>query len=86
MDDILRRIERELGVEDAAERLATRIQSADLHSLLLHVFERRAGARTPADVLADYATNRFARPSAADPAALGKMLVDNDIFQKPEPR
>ncbi len=73
MDDILRRIERELGVADAAERLATRIQQADLHSLLLHVFERRARERTPADVLADYATNRFARPSLADPVALARF-------------
>ena len=75
MDDILRRIERELGVPDAAERLATRIQQADLHSLLLGVFERRAAERTPADVLADYAANRFARPSAADPRALARFDV-----------
>jgi len=73
--DILRRIERELGIPDAAERLATKIQQADLHSLLLHVFERRAAARTPADVLADYAANRFARPSAADPRALARFDV-----------
>lgn len=73
MDEILKRIERELGLADAAERLSTRIQQADLHSLLLHVFERRAGERTPADVLADYATNRFARPSAADPVALARF-------------
>jgi hypothetical protein len=73
VDDILRRIERELGLPDAADRLATRIQQADLHSFLLHVFERRAAARTPADVLADYAQNRFARPSAADPRALARF-------------
>lgn len=75
MDDILRRIERELGIPDAAERLGARIQQADLHSLLLAVFERRAGARTPADVLADFASNRFARPSVADPAALARFDV-----------
>jgi hypothetical protein len=75
VDDLLRRIERELGIPDVAERLATRIQQADLHSLLLQVFERRAGQRTPADVLADYASNRFARPSAADPRALARFDV-----------
>jgi hypothetical protein len=68
--EILARIERELGVTDAAERLAERIQQADLHSLLLEVFRRRAEARSPADVLADYETNRFVRASTADPRAL----------------
>ena len=72
-DEILRRIERELGVPDLAERLGTRIQQADLHSLLLEVFRRRATERTPADVLADYGSNRFVRPSTADPRALASF-------------
>lgn len=72
-DEILRRIERELGVSDIAERLGTRIQQADLHSLLLEVFRRRAEARSPASVLADYASNRFVRPSSADPRALARF-------------
>lgn len=72
-DEILRRIERELGVPDLAERLGTRIQQADLHSLLLEVFHRRASARTPATVLADYGSNRFVRPSSMDPRALARF-------------
>jgi hypothetical protein len=70
VSEILRRIERALGVPDLADRLAGDIQQADLHSLLIEVFRRRAAARTPADLLADHASNRFARPSAADPRAL----------------
>ena len=72
-DEILRRIERELGVPDLAERLGTRIQQADLHSLLLEVFRRRASERTPAEVLADFASNRFVRPSTGDPRALARF-------------
>ena len=72
-DEILRRIERELGVSDLAERLGGRIQQADLHSLLLEVFRRRASERTPAQVLADYGSNRFVRPSTGDPRALARF-------------
>jgi hypothetical protein len=72
-DEILRRIERELGIPDLAERLGTRIQQADLHSLLLEVFHRRASERSAADVLADWGTNRFVRPSPADPRALARF-------------
>jgi hypothetical protein len=71
--EILQRIERELGVPDLAERLGTRIQQADLHSLLLEVFRRRASARTSATVLADYGSNRFVRPSPTDPRALARF-------------
>jgi len=72
-DEILRRIERELGIPDLAERLGTRIQQADLHSLLLAVFHRRASERTPAALLADYGSNRFVRPSPTDPRALARF-------------
>jgi len=72
-DEILARIERELGIPDAAERLGTAIQQADLHSLLLEVFRRRAAERTPAQVLADFGSNRFVRPSTADPRALARF-------------
>jgi hypothetical protein len=72
-EEILRRIERELGVPDIAERLGTRIQQADLHSLLLEVFRRRAAERTPAQLLSDWASNRFVRPSSADPRALARF-------------
>jgi hypothetical protein len=74
-EEILARIERELGVTGLAERLSSAIQQADLHSLLLEVFRRRAAGRTPADLAADWATNRFVRPSSADPRALARFDV-----------
>ncbi|HTO70703.1 MAG TPA: hypothetical protein VMR31_12655 [Myxococcota bacterium] len=72
-DEILRRIERDAGVPELAELLAARIQQADLHSLLLEVFRRRAAARAPADVLADWEANRLVRASTADPRALARF-------------
>ena len=39
---ILGRIERETGVSDLAALLAERLEPADLHSLLLEVYRRRA--------------------------------------------
>ena len=41
-DKILGRIERETGVADLAALLAERLEPADLHSLLLEVYRRRA--------------------------------------------
>ena len=74
-EEILARIERELGVSGIADLLAARIQQADLHSLLLEVFQRRAAKRSPADVLTDWQSNRFVKPSTSDPRALAQFDV-----------
>ena len=71
--EILERIERELELPGLVERLAERIQQADLHSLLLELFHRRAEARTPAELLADWGANRFVHPSSADPRVLARF-------------
>ena len=71
--EILERIERELGVPGLVERLARRIQHADLHSLLLELFRRRAAERTPAELLADWSANRLVHASSADPRALARF-------------
>ena len=71
--EILERIERELELPGLVERLAERIQQADLHSLLLELFHRRAVARTPAELLADWGANRFVHPSSADPRVLARF-------------
>jgi hypothetical protein len=69
-DDILRRIEREAGVPGLASVLAERLSPADLTSLLLEVYRRRAATRAPRDLLTDHTDNRFCRPSAVDARAL----------------
>ncbi len=70
MSDMLSRIEREAGVPDLAALLSERLTAADLHSLLLEVYRRRAAARTAAAVLAEYQANRFVHPARVDPRLL----------------
>lgn len=72
-DEIVERIERELGIPGLAELLATRLAPTDLQSLLLAVARRRAAATTPADVLLRYSTDRFARPAAVDPDRVDRL-------------
>jgi hypothetical protein len=71
-DDILHRIEREAGVPGLVEVLAERLAPADLSSLLLEVYRRRAAARTPRDLLADHTENRFCRPAVVEARALAE--------------
>jgi hypothetical protein len=68
-DPILDRIARQIGAGDLATALAERLSGADLQSLLLAVYRRRAARRTPAAVLAQYARDRFTAPSAVSPRA-----------------
>ena len=72
-DGLLERIEREAGVPNLAELLATRLAPTDLQSLLLEVHARRAAAVTPRRLLEQYETNRFVAPSVADPRLLAEV-------------
>jgi len=54
-----------LGAE-AFERLAAQLPGTELQSVLLEVMHRRAGARTPHEVLAQYRGDKFVRPAAID--------------------
>lgn len=52
--------------EPSFERLATELSGSELSSVLLEVMQRRANARTPAGVLAQYQRDAFCRPAAID--------------------
>src|SRR5262249_737306 len=54
----------------AFELLARDLPGTELHSLLLEVMHERAAARTPADVLARFAHDRFVTPAPVDQRAL----------------
>jgi hypothetical protein len=56
--------------EDAFDKLSTHLSGSDLHSVLLEVMERRASARTPNDVLQQYARDRFTAPGVSDLRAI----------------
>jgi hypothetical protein len=70
MTSITERVERELGVPGIASLLAERLEPSDLQSLLLDVYRRVAKRRPVANMLADYETNRFVRPSTFSPVEL----------------
>lgn len=70
MREITRRIERETNVADLTRILAEQVRPSDLQSLLLEVSKMRVERRELRDVLTDYSTNVFMRPSLCDPAAL----------------
>jgi len=67
---ILARVEREAGVPDLASILAEKLSPADLQSLMLEVYALRAKGRRPRDVLDDYLSNRFVRPSTTPSKSL----------------
>jgi len=69
----LRRILRRAAAEDDVsllELLSARLSGADLTTLLLEVFRRRALALSPSDVLRRYRSDRFVAPSPISHAAL----------------
>src|SRR5215468_1477895 len=70
---------------DAFEQLATRLAGSELSSVLLEVMQRRAGARSPADVLAQHQRDPFCRPAAVDQrtsvALDGHLLAAADGFE-----
>jgi hypothetical protein len=72
-EGLLERIGRELGGAELIDRLI-RLAPSDLQSLLLSVFARAAQRVSPAGLLEQYETNRFARPSEAEP----RLLVEID--------
>src|SRR5215470_3381543 len=48
------------------EQLASGLAGSQLHSVLLEVMQRRAGARSPAEVLAQYGRDGFCSPAPVD--------------------
>lgn len=73
IDGLIERIERDAGVPDLLQILTTRLSPTALQSLLLEVHARLAEGVTPKRLLAQYETNRFVVPSAADPRALAEI-------------
>ena len=73
-----------LGAE-VFEQLAAGIAGSELQSMLLEVMRRRAAARAPADVLAQYRRDRFTSPAAIDQrvtvAIDGHLLAAADGFE-----
>ena len=69
----------------AFDQLATGLAGSDLHSVLLETMRLRAGARSPADLLAQYERDPFCAPALVDlrtsVAVDGHLLAAADAFE-----
>jgi hypothetical protein len=82
MNALLDRVIAAAGVRDIVDILANRLSPTDLQSLMLEVYRRRSGARTPADLLADYGRSRFFGASSlrsADTAAWDQIARESAV-------
>jgi hypothetical protein len=66
----LRRVVRQAGGDDVVAMLAEELSGADLTTLLLEVFRRRAQAVEPAEVMRRYRSDRFVAPGSVSFAGL----------------
>ena len=74
--DILKCIEKNLGVPSLAEKLSDDLSSSDFSSLLTAVFALRAENVVPNDMLKLYTQNQYAKPATCN-AAEYRRLEDN---------
>src|SRR5512139_1153780 len=70
MNKIVERIVREAGIPDLLSVLAEKLSPTDLQSLLLEVYQIRSERFQPPDLLKDFQSNRFVRPSPVPPISL----------------
>ena len=73
-EGILRRIRRQTGDVDLVEVLSQQLSPADLQSLMIEVYRRRAEVLSPGDVLRRYGNDRFVRPASTS----GRALLELD--------
>jgi hypothetical protein len=70
---IVRRILRDIDAPELVELLGERVSGADLTSLLLEVFRRRASTLSPDRVMQQYRRDRFVAPAAASYRSLRRV-------------
>ena len=73
MRDVVEKLAAAAGAPDLVAILSERLSTSELSTLLLEVAQRRAAARTPAEVRRQYERDRFVRPSKADPRVLNAI-------------
>lgn len=70
MNRIIERIEREAGVPNLVNILATKLSPTDLQSILLEVYRTRSSRLPPPATLSDFESNRFVHLSDISPLCL----------------
>lgn len=71
----LARVERAAGLPGLTEALADRLGAADLRTLLLEVFRRRAAGRAPARILADFESDAYGQVVEVCPRGLARWQL-----------
>jgi hypothetical protein len=66
----------------AFEKLASELAGSELQSVLLEVMQRRASARSPADVLAQYGRDAFCTPAPIDLRT--SLAIDSELLAAAE--
>lgn len=75
-NNILNRIEKELGVPSLADRLSKVLSSSDLSSLLTEVFSSRAERNTPNELLKQYAQSQYVKPASCNAVQYRSLETD----------
>ena len=65
--------------EKALAALAEDLPASEVWTLLLEIVDRRAARRTPRDLLAQWAHDRFTQPAALDPRRM--LAIDAVLFE-----
>ena len=70
MNNIIERIEREVGLPGLVSMLADKLSPTDMQSILLEVYRIRSSRIQPSDILSSFESNRFVQPSGVSPISL----------------
>jgi len=75
-DDIITKILKKAGYPSLLSDLESRLSMSEINSLLLELFKIKTRAMTPAELLRQYAQNRFTNPSDIDPVLSHHFTAD----------
>jgi hypothetical protein len=72
-------IQKKLNDPDLLVKLTGQLTNSELNSLLLEIIRSKTEATTPADLMREYASNRFVQPSAV--GALAFNQIERKLFE-----
>ncbi len=73
---IVSRILQRVGMPGLLSELNAKISMSELNTLLLELFRMKTGEMNSADILRQYAQNRFAKPAEIDPVQYHQVSAD----------
>ncbi|MCB0564445.1 MAG: hypothetical protein KDD01_08730 [Phaeodactylibacter sp.] len=76
MNKVLEKIHRKLGAGPALAELAEQLSLSELNTFLLELFRLKTRQVAPAQLLRQFASNRFVTPAAVDSMALRQIELD----------